>query len=87
MKRIRFEMPDGGEWHPPSKTYRVPKRVRYGRPLAGEYFLSGAIPRAYLARQPLETMYWIVKPTGAPLGVVETCPHCGEPVNPREYTA
>lgn len=35
--------------------YRAPKR--------GEYFVSGAIPCAYLATNDLTTPYWIARPT------------------------
>lgn len=36
--------------------------VRYGKPRAGEYYVSGAIPEVYLAASDLTSDYIIVEP-------------------------
>lgn len=42
----------------PKFTYEV---VGYRKPLKGEYYLSGAIPEAYLAPNDLSTEYLVVR--------------------------
>jgi hypothetical protein len=42
----------------PKFTYEV---VGYRKPLKGEYYLSGAIPQAYLAPNDLSTEYLVVR--------------------------
>lgn len=80
-RRLRFETRDASPIAHPSRTMREWRRVRFGAPRKGEYYVSGAIPQAYIAPNDLTMEYLIVEPIGAPLGEVESCKCCG-----RAYT-
>lgn len=79
-ERIMFEhrgtQPDG-MLAIPARQRRRWRRVRFGAPRKGEYYVSGAIPMAYIAPNDLTMEYLIVEPVGTPLGEVECCPTCG----------
>lgn len=38
------------------------RKIAFRKPLKGEYYLSGAIPKAYRAPNDLLSPYWIVEP-------------------------
>jgi hypothetical protein len=72
-QRVPFEVKWGDADRLFSKPRVLPYRIIGKRPpRKGEYYLSGAIPAAYIAPNDLTTAYLIVEPVEP-----KPCPTCG----------
>ena len=66
----KYALGEGSEFTPPSKIPKFSKTGEHRPPRAGEYYLSGAAPKAYKAHHDLLDSMYILEPWNPGTGQV-----------------